>query len=97
VTDADSLTDLLAAQELSSAIVVLIAVLAFLVALWGTNIARAAAIRFGIVDHPDGGLKRHREPTPAHPRRQAGRSAAGRLGPDQGGRDHPPHVPPVVG
>jgi len=64
VTDADSLTDLLAAQELSSAIVVLIAVLAFLVALWGTNIARAAAIRFGIVDHPDGGLKRHREPTP---------------------------------
>ena len=38
--------------------------LAFLLALYGTPIAAKAAIEFGIVDRPDGGLKRHREPVP---------------------------------
>ena len=42
----------------------LAAVLAFLVGLYGTPIARAAAMRFGVVDQPDGKLKTHREPVP---------------------------------
>lgn len=39
-------------------------VLAALLGWWGTPIARAAALRFGIVDRPDGGLKRQAEPVP---------------------------------
>jgi UDP-GlcNAc:undecaprenyl-phosphate GlcNAc-1-phosphate transferase len=38
--------------------------LAFLLALYGTPIARAAALRFGVVDNPDGRLKNQSEPTP---------------------------------
>ena len=38
---------------------ILAGVLAFLVALYGTPIARAAALRFGVVDQPDGKLKNH--------------------------------------
>jgi len=38
--------------------------LAFLLSLRGTPIARAAAIRFGIVDRPDGRLKTQKEPVP---------------------------------
>jgi UDP-GlcNAc:undecaprenyl-phosphate GlcNAc-1-phosphate transferase len=36
--------------------------LAYLLALWGTPVAREAALRFGVVDAPDGRLKNHREP-----------------------------------
>jgi len=43
---------------------VLAAVLAFLVGLYGTPIARAAALRFGVVDQPDGKLKKQRQPIP---------------------------------
>jgi UDP-GlcNAc:undecaprenyl-phosphate/decaprenyl-phosphate GlcNAc-1-phosphate transferase len=43
---------------------VLATVLSFLVALYGTPIARAAAMRFGVVDHPDGKLKTHPDPIP---------------------------------
>jgi len=43
---------------------VLAAVLAFLVGLYGTPIARAAALRFGVVDQPDGKLKTQGEPVP---------------------------------
>ena len=39
-------------------------VLALLLALYGTPIARKAAIRFGVVDNPDGRLKNHRAPVP---------------------------------
>lgn len=39
-------------------------VLALLLGLYFTPIARAAALRFGIVDHPDGNLKNQREPVP---------------------------------
>jgi UDP-GlcNAc:undecaprenyl-phosphate GlcNAc-1-phosphate transferase len=38
--------------------------LAFLLALYGTPIARAAALRFGVVDNPDGRLKNQTEATP---------------------------------
>ncbi|MCU0234944.1 MAG: undecaprenyl/decaprenyl-phosphate alpha-N-acetylglucosaminyl 1-phosphate transferase [Thermoanaerobaculales bacterium] len=38
--------------------------LAYLLSLWGTPVARAAALRFGVVDRPDGRLKNHREPVP---------------------------------
>ncbi len=38
--------------------------LAFLLALYGTPIARAAALRFGVVDNPDGRLKHQTEATP---------------------------------
>ena len=38
--------------------------LAYLLAIWGTPVARAAALRFGVVDRPDGRLKNHREPVP---------------------------------
>jgi UDP-GlcNAc:undecaprenyl-phosphate/decaprenyl-phosphate GlcNAc-1-phosphate transferase len=38
--------------------------LAFLVALYGTPVARAAALRFGVVDHPDGRLKDHTSAVP---------------------------------
>ena len=44
------------------------AILCFLTALtislYGTPVAARAAIRFGIVDNPDGSLKNHREPIP---------------------------------
>ncbi len=43
---------------------VLAAVLAFLVAIYGTPVARAAAMRFGVVDQPDGRLKTQRDPVP---------------------------------
>jgi UDP-GlcNAc:undecaprenyl-phosphate GlcNAc-1-phosphate transferase len=36
--------------------------LAFFLALWGTPLAREAALRFGVVDVPDAKLKNHREP-----------------------------------
>ena len=36
--------------------------LAYFLALWATPMAREAAIRFGVVDAPDGKLKNHREP-----------------------------------
>ena len=45
-------------------LVVLSCVLAFGLATWGTPVARAAALRFGIVDRADGVLKRQREPVP---------------------------------
>lgn len=38
--------------------------LAFLLALYGTPLARAAALRFGVVDTPDGRLKNQSEPVP---------------------------------
>ena len=38
--------------------------LAFLLSLYGTPLAARAALKFGIVDAPDGSLKRHREPVP---------------------------------
>ncbi len=38
--------------------------LAFLLALYGTPVARAAALRFGVVDNPDGRLKNQTEPVP---------------------------------
>ncbi len=38
--------------------------LAFLLVLYFTPLARQAALRFGIVDHPDGRLKRQAEPVP---------------------------------
>jgi UDP-GlcNAc:undecaprenyl-phosphate/decaprenyl-phosphate GlcNAc-1-phosphate transferase len=38
--------------------------LAFLLALYGTPLARAAALRFGVVDNPDGRLKNQTEPVP---------------------------------
>ncbi|OYW02556.1 MAG: hypothetical protein B7Z61_11510, partial [Acidobacteria bacterium 37-71-11] len=39
-------------------------VLAFLLVLYFTPLARQAALRFGIVDQPDGRLKRQTEPVP---------------------------------
>jgi len=39
-------------------------VLSILMALYGTPLARQAAIKFGIVDNPDGRLKVQREPVP---------------------------------
>jgi UDP-GlcNAc:undecaprenyl-phosphate/decaprenyl-phosphate GlcNAc-1-phosphate transferase len=39
-------------------------VLAFLLALYGTPIARKAALRFGVVDNPDGKLKNQAIPVP---------------------------------
>lgn len=39
-------------------------VLAFLLALYGVPIARQAALKYGIVDAPDGRLKHQREPVP---------------------------------
>ena len=36
--------------------------LAYFLALVGTPMAREAALRFGVVDRPDGALKNHREP-----------------------------------
>jgi UDP-GlcNAc:undecaprenyl-phosphate GlcNAc-1-phosphate transferase len=36
--------------------------LAYFLALWGTPVAREAALRFGVVDAPDGKLKNHRQP-----------------------------------
>ncbi len=39
-------------------------VLAYLLALRAVPMARAAAVRFGVVDAPDGHLKRQREPVP---------------------------------
>jgi UDP-GlcNAc:undecaprenyl-phosphate GlcNAc-1-phosphate transferase len=38
--------------------------LAFLVGIYGTPIARSAALRFGVVDQPDGRLKNQQEPVP---------------------------------
>jgi UDP-GlcNAc:undecaprenyl-phosphate GlcNAc-1-phosphate transferase len=38
--------------------------LALVLALWATPLMRQAAIRFGIVDRPDGRLKRQQEPVP---------------------------------
>jgi len=38
--------------------------LAFLVSAWATPIVRSFALRFGVIDSPDGGRKLHREPTP---------------------------------
>ena len=39
-------------------------VIAFMVSIYGTPIARKAALKFGIVDKPDGHLKSHGEPVP---------------------------------
>jgi len=39
-------------------------VIAFIVSIYGTPIARKAALKFGIVDKPDGYLKSHGEPVP---------------------------------
>ena len=38
--------------------------LALLLSLYGTPIAMTAAVRYGLIDRPDGNLKTHREPTP---------------------------------
>jgi UDP-GlcNAc:undecaprenyl-phosphate GlcNAc-1-phosphate transferase len=50
------------------AFTVKLVILAFLLgwglARWGTPVARQAALRFGIVDRPDGQLKRQTEPVP---------------------------------
>lgn len=43
---------------------ILASVLGFLLALYGTPVARKAALRFGVVDNPDGRLKNHTEPVP---------------------------------
>ena len=43
---------------------ILAGVLAFLVGLYGTPVARAAALRFGVVDQPDGRLKNHGNSVP---------------------------------
>lgn len=43
---------------------VLSSMLAFLLALYGTPLARQAALRFGVVDAPDGRLKNQEEPVP---------------------------------
>jgi UDP-GlcNAc:undecaprenyl-phosphate GlcNAc-1-phosphate transferase len=42
----------------------LVFALAFILGLYFTPVARQAALRFGIVDHPDGGLKQQAEPVP---------------------------------
>lgn len=42
----------------------LVFVLSLLLGLYFTPVARQAALRFGIVDHPDGNLKRQAEPVP---------------------------------
>lgn len=49
---------------MSLALTVLVLVLAFLLGLYFTPVARQAALRFGIVDRPDGRLKTHAEPVP---------------------------------
>jgi UDP-GlcNAc:undecaprenyl-phosphate GlcNAc-1-phosphate transferase len=38
--------------------------LSLLLSIYGTPLARTAAIKFGIVDRPDGNLKSHKEPVP---------------------------------
>ncbi|MEO8047048.1 MAG: undecaprenyl/decaprenyl-phosphate alpha-N-acetylglucosaminyl 1-phosphate transferase, partial [Nitrospirota bacterium] len=38
--------------------------LAFLISLYGVPIARQAALKYGIVDAPDGRLKLQKEPVP---------------------------------
>ncbi|MEK7632719.1 MAG: MraY family glycosyltransferase [Patescibacteria group bacterium] len=38
--------------------------LAFLISAWLTPVVRLLALRFGVIDSPDGGRKLHREPTP---------------------------------
>ncbi|MBI4401221.1 MAG: undecaprenyl/decaprenyl-phosphate alpha-N-acetylglucosaminyl 1-phosphate transferase [Nitrospirae bacterium] len=38
--------------------------LAFLLSLYGVPLARRAALKYGMVDHPDGQLKHQREPVP---------------------------------
>lgn len=43
---------------------ILASALGFLLALYGTPVARKAALRFGVVDNPDGRLKNHAEPVP---------------------------------
>ncbi|HSP05556.1 MAG TPA: MraY family glycosyltransferase [Acidobacteriota bacterium] len=45
-------------------IYVLSSMLAFLLAIYGTPLAREAALRFGVVDAPDGRLKNQEEPVP---------------------------------
>lgn len=45
-------------------LVLLVLVLAFLLGLYFTPVARQGALRFGIVDRPDGRLKNHAEPVP---------------------------------
>lgn len=49
---------------MSLVLVLLVFVLALLLGLYFTPIARQAALRFGIVDRPDGKLKTHGEPVP---------------------------------
>lgn len=49
---------------MSVALVLLVLVLAVLLGLYFTPVARQAALRFGIVDEPDGRLKNHVEPVP---------------------------------
>lgn len=49
---------------MSLAITLLVLVLAWLLGLYFTPLARQAALRFGIVDQPDGRLKNHAEPVP---------------------------------
>lgn len=39
-------------------------ILAFLLALYGTPLAQKAAVRYGILDQPDGKLKKHSRPVP---------------------------------
>ncbi|HPC81794.1 MAG TPA: MraY family glycosyltransferase [Thermoanaerobaculaceae bacterium] len=49
---------------MSVALVLLVLVLALLLGLYFTPVARQAALRFGIVDRPDGRLKTHEAPVP---------------------------------
>jgi UDP-GlcNAc:undecaprenyl-phosphate GlcNAc-1-phosphate transferase len=48
----------------SALLLPLVFVLALLLGLYFTPVAREAALRFGIVDRPDGKLKNHHEPVP---------------------------------
>jgi len=52
-------------MEIKSAVLYLFTLaLSFLLALYGTPLARQAAIKYGIVDKPDGNLKNQGEPVP---------------------------------
>jgi UDP-GlcNAc:undecaprenyl-phosphate GlcNAc-1-phosphate transferase len=51
-------------QEFTLILYLLAFFLSFFLSLYGTPIAARAAIKFGIVDRPDGKLKRHEEPVP---------------------------------
>ena len=59
-----TIQELFSATQMPFVVVGLICALSFMLAVWGTPIARKAALGFGIVDRPDGKLKTHHVPTP---------------------------------